>query len=175
MKNELIKIFKRRSIYFLLLISIVVIFIYNEINSDQNVSTLYNSDTSDINVADMELVIKNQKYNIDEYINQKSSIDFGKLYNTFEKNSWQRYALNEELSNNSIENVYTDYNLDIFIYLKNINDYELNNKTKISSELYKKSKDKYQEYVNVLNLSNWKEYANLKIKILKKEKIRRSF
>ena len=150
-QNELIKIFKRKSIYLLFLISIIAIIIYNNINPDQNQIVDYNSNTSDYNVESIENALKNSTGNMDEYITQKASIDFGKLYNTFKEGSWQRYALKEEISRNIVNNVYTDYNLDIMEYLKNINDYELNPYSEISQEEYEIVKIKYNEYVEALS------------------------
>ena len=49
-KNELIKIFKRKSIYILLIISMITIIIYNYMNPDQNNVTLRMS-TNDLNVS----------------------------------------------------------------------------------------------------------------------------
>ena len=169
-QNELIKIFKRKSIYLLFLISIIAIIIYNNINPDQNQIVDYNSNTSDYNVESIENALKNSTGNMDEYITQKASIDFGKLYNTFKEGSWQRYALKEEISRNIVNNVYTDYNLDIMEYLKNINDYELNPYSEISQEEYEIVKIKYNEYVEALSSNDWKQFASLKIKNLKERK-----
>lgn len=36
-KNELMKIFKRKTIYFLLILSMIAVIIYNYINPDQNI------------------------------------------------------------------------------------------------------------------------------------------
>lgn len=169
-QNELIKIFKRKSIYFLLFLSVITIFLYNNINPDQNKIVSYYSDTKDIPIEDMEKMLENMRENIDEYVTQKVSIDFGNLYNTFEENSWQRWALKEEYSKISIDNIPTDYNLDMETYLKNINDYKYNSNSEITLEVYEKSKIKYNEYVNALNSDNWKEYVNLKIKNLEERK-----
>ena len=169
-QNELIKIFKRKSIYLLFLISIIAIIIYNNINPDQNQIVDYNSNTSDYNVESIENALKNSTGNMDEYITQKESIDFGKLYDTFKEGSWQRYALKEEISRNIVNNVYTDYNLDIMEYLKNINDYELNPYSEISQEEYEIVKIKYNEYVEALSSNDWKQFASLKIKNLKERK-----
>ena len=169
-QNELIKIFKRKSIYLLFLISIIAIIIYNNINPDQNPIVAFNSNTSDYNVESIENALKNSTGNMDEHITQKASIDFGKLYNTFEEGSWQRYALKEEISRNIVNNVYTDYNLDIMEYLENINDYELNSDSEISQEEYEIVKAKYNEYVEALNSNDWKQFASLKIKNLQERK-----
>lgn len=170
-KNELIKIFKRNSIYFLFLLSIVAIIIYNNINPEQNSKISYTSDTKDVPIAGMEQMLENvNKDNVEEYIMQLGSINFWKLYNSFEECSWQRYALKEEASGSMVYNVYTDYNLDIEEYLRVINDYENNPKTNITSELYEKTKEKYDKYIFALNSNNWKEYINLKIENLEERK-----
>ena len=50
-ENELIKIFKRKSIYVLLVFSLIAIIIYNYMNPDQNDSTLkMNTDDLDISI-----------------------------------------------------------------------------------------------------------------------------
>ena len=169
-KSELIKIFKRKSIYFLLFLSIIAITVYNYINPNQNEVSSFGSDTKDVPIASMELALENMTDNMEEYINQKVSIDFYKLYNTFKENSWQRYALKEETSSHIINNVYTDYNLDIHTYLYNINDYTYNPNTQITLDVYENSKLKYNEYVESLNSNNWKNFVNLKIKNLEERK-----
>lgn len=170
-KNELIKIFKRKSIYILLFVSIIVIAVYNNINPDQNDRPLYTSDTKNIPISGMEQVLENiSKDNIEEYIMQLVSINFWKLYNSFEEYSWQRYALKEEASISIIQDVYTDYNLDIIECLRKINDYENNPQTKVTSESYENTKEKYDKYVLSLNTDNWREFINLKIKNLEERK-----
>ncbi len=169
-KSELIKIFKRKSIYFLLFLSIIAITVYNYINPNQNEVSSFGNDTKDVPIAGMELALENMSDNMEEYISQKVSIDFYKLYNTFKENSWQRYALKEENSSHIINNVYTDYNLDIHTYLYNINDYTYNPHTQITLDEYENSKVKYNEYVEALNSNDWKRFVNLKIKNLEERK-----
>lgn len=131
-QNELIKIFKRKSIYFLLILSAIVIVVYNNMNPDQNTIESFNSNTKSVPIDGMEAALENMKDNMEDYIRQKASIDFWKLYNTFEEGSWQRYALKEESAGHVVNNVYTDYNLDINMYLYNINDYEFDLNSQIS-------------------------------------------
>ena len=103
-KSELIKIFKRKSIYFLLFLSIIAIIVYNYINPNQNEISSFGSDTKDVSITGMETALEKMTDNIEEYINQRVSIDFYKLYNTFEENSWQRYALKEENTRHIVNN-----------------------------------------------------------------------
>ena len=170
-KNELIKIFKRKSIYILLFLSIIAIAIYNTTNPEQNNVSSYTNNTKDISILGMEQTLDNiSKDDIEEYIMQLVSINFWKLYNSFEEYSWQRYALKEEASGNIIQNIYTDYNLDIQEYLRKISDYENNSQTEVTSEEYEIAKEKYDNYVVTLNNDDWKEYINLKIKNLEERK-----
>lgn len=169
-KNELIKILKKRNIYFLFLLAIIIIIIYNCINPDQNIITSSNNSTNNIPIKGMETNLDNLKENTEEYITQKATIEFYKLYNSFEKDSWQRYALNEERNKRNIDNVYTDYNIDIMNYLYNITDYQFNSETKTNIDKYEYSKTKFDEYVKALNLNDWKKFVNLKIENLEEEK-----
>ena len=169
-KNELIKILKKRNIYFLFLLAIIIIIIYNCINPDQNIITSSINSTNNIPIKGMETNLDNLKENTEEYITQKATIEFYKLYNSFEKDSWQRYALNEERNKRNIDNVYTDYNIDIMNYLYNITDYQFNSETKTNIDKYEYSKTKFDEYVKALNLNDWKKFVNLKIENLEEEK-----
>ena len=174
-KNELIKIFKRKSIYLLLIISFIVIIVYNYMNPDQNPSAL-NFNTNNLNVSSLESSIKskqndfqNSNFNIQDFISQNVSLEFAKLYNSFEKDSWQRYALNEERMGYTFGNN-SNYNQDITNNINIIKDYELNINTKINDEQYNTAINKYNGYINVLNLGDWKEYVKYKINSLNEEK-----
>ena len=112
-QNELIKIFKRKSIYFLFLISIIAIIIYNYINPDQNPALGFDNNTSDFNIEALENTLDKIPNNTEHYIMQKVSIELYKVYNSFEEGSWQRYALKEETTEMVINDVNTNYNLDI--------------------------------------------------------------
>ena len=198
-ENELIKIFKRKSIYVLLIISLIAIIVYNYMNPDQNDSTfeMYTDDldisilekgiedtenkmaettTYDTNEEeqpknDLQEFLQNLNSDIETLISQNIELEFAKLYNRYEKNSWQRYALNEERNGYSFENNSDlSYNQDIRNDIKIIKDYELNPNTQISQEEYEKAIEKYNGYVEVLDSNAWKEYVIYKINSLKEEK-----
>ncbi len=179
-EDELIKILKGKSLYLLIVILLVVI-VYNVFTSVQNHNkiTIYNKNrnsiTQDISIQLIEKELIKLEEDSNEYILQKSYLDFGKLYNTFKEDSWQRYALNEEIDFNYMENVYTDSNLDINELIKNINDYEINSNSKITLEKYQDYKYKYNQYVTALKSNDWKLYINLKIKNLEEKKSLKNF
>ena len=167
-KNELIKIFKRKSIYFLFILSVIAIIIYNYKNPDQNEISSEGSKNMHI-ISDTSL--ESDKSNPESYISSLVYNELAKLYNdNFEENSWQRYALNEERGGYSFKNIFTEYNQDIMNYLINIKDYEYNPNTQITNEIYETSKTKYNEYVEALKSNDWKNFVNLKIKNLEGRK-----
>lgn len=167
-QNELIKIFKRKSIYFMLFLSIIVIVVYNNLNPDQNeIIELFNS-TEDISTIGMEQALETKTK--EEYITQKVNIDSIKLYNEYKENSWQRYALKEERNSKYMQGVSIESNKDIDKLLTDINDFELNPNTKISKKDYDIAKIKYNEYIKTLNSDNWRDFVKLKIKNLREKK-----
>lgn len=198
-ENELIKIFKRKSIYVLLVFSLIAIVIYNYMNPDQNDSTLkMNTDDLDISILekgiediknrmaeenttdkneevqpqnDIQKFLQNLNSSIEGLVIQNIDLEFAKLYDRYEKESWQRYALNEERNGYSFENNSNlTYNHDIKSNIKTIKDYELNPDTQITKEQYDKAVEKYNGYVKTLDSNNWKEYVTYRINSLKEEK-----
>ncbi len=167
-QNELIKIFKRRSIYFLLFLSIIAIIVYNNINPDQNPIDPLRNTQDIILIKDMEEKLKQKTGQ--EYIDYKVNLDSLKLYNSYQENSWQRWALNEERGTYVREGIEIKFNHNIERLLNNINDYELNPNTEITKEEYENSKIEYNKYIEALNTDNWKDFLNLKIKDLKEIK-----
>ena len=162
-QNELIKIFKRKSIYFILFLSMIAIIVHNNLNPDQNENLALNS-TENIPTIGIEKTLEQKSG--EEYISQKANFEIIKLYNSYPKDSWQRFALREERTSRNMNGIEIDFNKDIEKILKNIDDFELNPDTEVTREDYEKSKVKYNEYVKILNSNNWKDFVNLKIKNL---------
>ena len=194
-ENELIKILKRKSIYVLLIASLIAIIIYNYMNPDQNPATL-KINTNDLDTSSLERDLENTQNNIPEenatiqgeiqnelhnflqnlnndvenLISKNVSLEFAKLYNRYETESWQRYALNEERNGYSFENNSNlSYNQDIYNNIKIIKDYEINPNTQITEEQYNKSIEVYNGYIDALDSNNWKQYVLYKIQCLKEE------
>ena len=163
-QNELIKIFKRKSIYFILFLSMIAIIVHNNLNPDQNENLAIINSTENIPTTGIEKTLEQKSG--EEYISQKANLEIIKLYNSYPKDSWQRFALKEERTSKNINGVEIDFNKDIEKILKNIDAFELNLDTEVTKEDYEKSKVKYNEYVEMLNADNWKDFVNLKIKNL---------
>lgn len=169
-KNELMKIFKRKTIYFLLILSMIAVIVYNYINPDQNIPISEGTNDHPL-ISDTQ--IEKQKDDSERYINSMAYNEFARLYNNnFTKDSWQRLALNKERNGYSYEKIYDQ---DIMLYLKNIVDYEYNSNTQITNELYGNAINKYNEYVEALKSNDWKKFVNLKIKNLQELKSTQDF
>src|SRR5699024_905434 len=108
----------------------------------------------------------NKEIGTESYVSQKNTIDFAKLYNRYKENSWQRYALNEERKTYSVYDFPTDFYRDVQSTINTINDYEYNYETEINEQEYSRAKEKYEEYIKVLDEGDWKQFVSLKIKNL---------
>ena len=85
---------------------------------------------------------------------KKENIDCIKLYNSYQENSWQRFALQEERKGYIMQGIDIDFYKDIESLLKSINDFELNPDTEVTREDYEDSKIKYNEYIQLFQLLN---------------------
>ena len=157
-QNELIKIFKRKSIYVLLILSLFVIVIYNYINPNQNtIVTMFNSTNDKVLSNENEDLFKDD---IELYIAQKNSNYLIKLYNKYQKNSWQRYALNEEFNGNSNQ----DINRNIAIV--NYYNYARDKYPEIKEDDYLIAKEKLEKYEEALDSNDENKYIELKLENL---------
>ena len=166
-QNELIKIFKRKSIYVLLLISIIVVIIFNYKNPDQNASIMQIG-TKNIDLKGLEQSLESSKDNIERYLRQKVSLEFYKIYNKYEENSWQKYAINEERGGYGGNKIEYNHNIENNLYL--IYDYELNDNTEVSAEIYEKAKGYLKQLIEALDSNNWKRFVEIKIQNLEEVK-----
>lgn len=166
-QNELIKIFKRKSIYVLLIISIIIVFIFNYKNPDQN-EGIMQIGTKNIDLQGLEQSLESAKDNIERYLRQKVSFEFYKIYNKYEENSWQKYALNEERGGYGGNKIEYNHNIENNLYL--VYDYELNDNTEVTTEIYEKSKEYLKQYIEALDSNDWKKFVELKLQNLKEIK-----
>lgn len=199
-KNELIKIFKRKSLYVLFFLSFVVILFYQMINPDQN-QQIKGYDTFDKNIDLLEISLEGIKQVSDvtitkvepstdessdlqnylhelneantakeQYKELKTEIDFAYLYNQYPQNSWQRYALNEETRTIVVGENGVDFSHLVEKQLAIINDYELANTSTTSLAEYQSAKMKYTQYKEALSMNDSQKFVELKINDLKQRK-----
>ena len=143
-ENELIKIFKRKSIYVLLIISLIAIIVYNYMNPDQNDST-FEMYTDDLITRD-ELNKKVKELNQDIEKNKKE-LEFIKnnlskgdrleetIYNTFK--DLENILNMDNLTNASlkkiIDKIVVDERGNVNIYLKAFSDIGVDKNVLISN------------------------------------------
>lgn len=152
-------------------LSIIAIIVHNNLNPDQNIISSVIKYMDNVSIIDMEEKLKQKTGQ--EYIDYKVDLDFFKLYNNYQKDSWQRWAFSEERYSrvDPVEQkIELNFNHTITKILNDINDYELNPDTEITKEEYENSKIEYNKYIEALNTDNWKDFINLKIKDLKEIK-----
>lgn len=171
-QNELIKIFKRRSSYILFIILVVAIIAFNYITLNENNERM--ASRAYLREFEPVLNLDSEEIGTEGYASEKSAIDFYNLYNKYEKNSWQRYALNEERKTTyGIGDFPTEFYKDVEFTINTINDYEYNYETEVNEQEYSRAKEKYEEYIKVLDDGGWKQFVSLKIKNL--EEIKNQF
>ena len=150
--NELAKIFKRKSFYFIFILILLIIFsitFFRSMKNDEEESVLLeekNGIESELSNYDVEYL---DEEDLEEYLQCQTKLDIINLRLEFGENSWQ-------------SNVIVDY--DIFSTLR----YNIN----LSS--YKKSKDvnsekQYNELLILLRDDDWKAFARYEIDLLEKE------
>lgn len=170
-QNELIKIFKRRSSYILFIILVLAIIAFNYITLNENNERM--ASRAYLREFEPVLDLDSEEIGTESYASEKSAIDFYNLYNKYEENSWQRYALNEERKTYGVYDFPTDFYRDVQSTINTINDYEYNYETEVNEQEYSRAKEKYEEYIKVLDEGDWKQFVSLKIKNL--EEIKNQF
>ena len=170
-QNELIKIFKRRSSYILFIILLVAIIAFNYITLNENNERM--ASRAYLREFEPVLDLDSEEIGTEGYASEKSAIDFYNLYNKYEKNSWQRYALNEERGTYGVYDFPTEFYHDVHLTINTINDYEYNYETEVNEQEYSRAKEKYEEYIKALDEGDWKQFVSLKIKNL--EEIKNQF
>lgn len=163
-KNELEKIFTKKSLYIILLILFVIIF-----------GTYINERNENVR-SELELEIQNveiQKSNIDttsnsglrEYLELDTKCDILQdIQERYGNNSWQAYVVLNE-------NDYCAYSYyhDYYLFEKE-NEYSENNKIEITISV-KEAKEKYEEIDRIFRNNIWNEFAEFQNKIYQQQKL----
>lgn len=150
-KNELYKIFHRKSIYVMGIIIFAFILLNNILYK-----SLYNDDgslDSLLSVSDYELeFIKEELKDLDPnkesdktlYVDYKTQYDVLELSSKYGSNSWQNYIINNKLYN-------IIYNRNYYTYIDK------------SSVLFEENEKIYNKYLNYLEDDDYKAFVNLEI------------
>lgn len=151
-KNELIKILKRKSFYLINVLMLIVIFCITLLHSMKNIKEdsilLKEKNNLEIELSNYDVEYLEEE-DLEEYLNCITKLDIVKLRLEFGENSWQ---------SNAITDYYNFYTLR---YNINLSTYE----NKKDVELVKK----YNKLVDLLKNKDWKKFARYEIDVLNKE------
>ncbi len=144
-KNEIYKIFHKKSTFILLAIIVLYGLLVNFIYSSDAMSGFYyDYEYSDENISYCKEVVSS--YNTlssdsDEYINCKTTLDVKKILDEYEEDSWQNIIIREKCYNLVYEKNYAEFH-----NLKN-----------------EDSKNNYDKFVEALKTDDWRYVANLEL------------
>lgn len=157
-KNELIKVFGKKSIYIVLFICLGFVVLTNFIYKSYKEPTITYNEEYDINALIEEqktIDLKNSK-NIEWYVSNQTEIDIYNLKKSYDLDSWQAYLIPGELYE-------TIYQINYLKYGKYKNSYEL-----------KKLQKTYNKIIAKFDNDDWRSFVNDEItdlnKTLKTEK-----
>lgn len=154
-KNEYIKIFKKKSTYIVLIILLIFVILTSIIYKFMtNLLPNYDYRTNDDYIASAREEIKNINVENDRqhYIDVKTDIDFYELYKKYDNDSWQAYLIKRDFYN----------------YLYYINLYKYGTQADKDS-LEENPEIVYNRELEKLNTSDWKQYVNDEIKLLENQ------
>lgn len=153
-KNEFIKIFRKKSTYIVLIIFFLFVILSNCLYKYMGNMTSYDYRTDDEYIEVIKSDIKNIDINSDRenYISMKTEIDFYDLYKKYDSESWQAYIIKR----------------DFYGYLYNINMYKYGTETD-KEQFEENPEEVYNVELNKLNNDDWREYVKEEIASIEKE------
>lgn len=144
-RNELKKIFKKKTIYILLIITIGYIILSNimtKITNDyQNSFYFYGDGDLEYYEARLKDLDPNNISDLSDYVDCKKNIELINLAEHYDENSWQVYI------------IYSN----IHAFLNTIIEHEYSNE--ITDEAYEEAKKSYDETIKKLNENDWKYFV----------------
>ena len=151
-ENELRKIFKKKTIYILLIITVGYILLSNiMIKITNDGYTYYYYYEGDIQYYESMLsdLNPNNESDLSTYIDFQSQLELLKLTKEYGNNSWQAYVINNMLST----------------YINTITLYEYSDE--ITKEAYEKAKSSYDIALEKLASDDWKYFVNQDLEYIK--------
>ena len=153
-KNEFIKILKKKSTLIILIIFLLYVILTNFLVKYMSKFNEYNylTDEEYVNSVKEQIKSVNPKEDPDLYINLKSTIDFYELYKQYDKDSWQAFIIER----------------DFMKYIDNVNIYKYG-KALDKQGIEGNPEEEYKIQLEKLNKNDWKLYVNDEIKIIDDE------
>lgn len=149
-KNELVKIFKKKSTYIVLIILAVFVILTNCIYKymmNMLMPNQYRQSEQYIEYAKERLAGMTPEANREEYIQLKTEVDVYELQKDYDEDSWQTYIINR----------------DFYVYLQNINISKYGTEAD-KAELKGNPEEIYNNELEKLKNSDWKVYVEEEIK-----------
>lgn len=146
-KNELVKIFKKKSAYIILIITLVFIIFSNFMykKSDNTSYSSYSPEMLKYYEEDLAGINPNDPATLSAYIETKTQIDTIELIKKYGFESWQANIIPGKLSG----------------YIFDMNEFKYSSVK--NEQLYNESKAKYDEIVEKLDADNWRYFAQSEI------------
>lgn len=149
-KNEFIKIFKKKSIYIVLFIVLIFIIASNFMykNNENNLYEYYYGASPELieyYEEDLNNLDPTDPSTINMYIDMKSQLDMMKLVQKYGNSSWQAHAIQNHLGSNGEIHIMNEYT------------YGLNNT--ITKEDYDTAKEMYDAFVKRLDNDDWRYFV----------------
>lgn len=146
-KNELIKIFKKKSTYIILIITLAFIVFSNFMYSKSD-DTSYSNYSPEMLIYYKEALASinpNDPATLSAYIETKTQVDIIELIKKYGFESWQANIIPKKLPG----------------YIADMNEYEYSSVK--NEQLYNESKAKYDEIVKKLDTDDWRYFAQSEI------------
>lgn len=154
-KNELTKLFRKKSTYIVLVILAAFVLLTNLIYKFMLSALMpnqYRNSEQYISYAREELKGTNPETEREKYIDLKTEIDLYELEKNYDDDSWQMYIINRDFSG----------------YLRNINIAKYGSEAE-KAALTENPQEVYNRELNKLKNSDWKQYVNEEITNLEEE------
>ena len=157
-KNELIKIFRKKSVYiilivmflFMILTNCIYRYMYSDVISEEyRLDDTYISEARE-NIKDIDTNLNSENRNY--YINTKTDVDYYDLYKKYDKNSWQAYIIKRDFYN----------------YLYECNVYKYGTPTD-KAAFAENPENVLNKKIESLNVSDWKQYVNEEMNVIKNQ------
>lgn len=153
-KNELIKVVKKKSLYIILIVTLIFIIISNilyKYTSSFEHDGYYSEEYISILSEQIKTLNPENPDEIDGYIQAKDDIDLYNLLKQYDTKSWQyTIVLDKGMK-----------------YISEINYFTYRNKDNEGLQI---AKEEYDNFINLLNQGNWRKFAEADLKIAKENK-----
>lgn len=155
-KNEFIKVFKKKSIYIILIITIGFIIFANFMYKNTDNNMYYNGyDAELIKSYEDSMPSPDDPKNNTMYIDMKAQLDYMNLMEKYSFDSWQGHVLQRSSDINNLLHI--------------IAEYEYSLKQTVSEQEYLTAKQDYDSFIQKLESDDWRYFVSSELKDINQE------